>query len=94
MLGKTIYKVPKGKLLKIRLDYEEKTHTIQGIEITGDFFAYPEDSIEHLEKALLHTPLKEDMLRWRIADFVGSRQVEFIGLTVEDLTRGILRCIA
>jgi len=93
MLGNTIYKVPKGKLLKIHLDYEEKAHIIQGIEITGDFFAYPEDSIEYLEKALLHTPLKEEVLRKTITEFVSSQGVEFIGLTAEDLTQGILRCI-
>ena len=93
MLGHTIYKVPKGKLLKIHLDYEEKAQIIQKIEITGDFFAYPEDSIEHLEKALLQTSLREEVLRKTIAEFVSSYGVEFIGLTAEDLTQGILRCV-
>ena len=94
MLGHTIYKVPKGKLLKIHLDYEEKANILRGIEITGDFFAYPEDSIERLEKTLLNTPLREEALRKTITEFVSSHGVEFIGLTVEDLTQGILRCIA
>ena len=43
MKSKSIYKVPNGKLLKIFLDYDKKTQSINYINITGDFFAYPEE---------------------------------------------------
>ena len=50
MYLKSIYKVPNGKLLKVSLDYDEVDNSIEQIRITGDFFAYPEESIELIEK--------------------------------------------
>ena len=41
MRTKSVYKIPKGKLLKISLDYNKKTNIINDLNISGDFFAYP-----------------------------------------------------
>ena len=52
MQSKSIYKVPNGKLLKIFLEFNEKNNSIESIKITGDFFAYPEETIEIMENKL------------------------------------------
>ncbi len=53
MQSKSVYKVPNGKLLKIFLDYDEKSNLINELSITGDFFAYPEEAIELMENKLI-----------------------------------------
>ncbi len=44
------YKVPGGKLIRIRMELEDEV--IKRIKITGDFFIYPEETIERLEEEL------------------------------------------
>jgi hypothetical protein len=48
MKANTTYKIPQGKLLRISLEYNEKKEIIDKISIMGDFFAYPEESMELL----------------------------------------------
>ncbi len=84
------YKVPNGKLLKIQLSYDDQTKKIQTIYITGDFFAYPEEAIEHLETHLQHIKLDQSTLNKTIQDFIDTNHVQFIGIDAESLTKTIL----
>jgi hypothetical protein len=93
MKSKSIYKVPNGKLLKIFLDYNEKTKNINSINITGDFFAYPEEAIETLEEKLKNTIIKKEILMEKISTIINEKNIEFIGLNAEGLTDGIMLCL-
>lgn len=90
---KSVYKVPNGKLLKIFLDYDNKNNLINNISITGDFFAYPEESIEIMEKKLKDTLLIKDDLLKKINSVIKRYNIEFIGLDAEALVEGIIRCV-
>lgn len=90
---KSIYKVPNGKLLKIILDYSSKNRSINNISITGDFFAYPEESIDIMEKKLKDTLLIKENLLEKINSVIKKYNIEFIGLDAEGLVEGILRCL-
>ena len=79
-----------GKLLKIFLDYNEKTNSITKINITGDFFAYPEESIETMENELKNVSLNRENLFGKIDSIIKEHNIEFIGLNAEGLTEGIL----
>ena len=92
MLSRSVYKVPHGKLLKISVDFNEKNGTIKNIKITGDFFAYPEESIELMEHQLKNTTLERDQLLKKIRSIIEGNKIEFIGLDAEGLTEGILLC--
>ena len=92
MQSKSIYKVPNGKLLKISLDYDEKNNSINEINIMGDFFAYPEESIESMENELKNTILEKESLIKKINSIIKGYNIEFIGLHAEGLTEGILMC--
>ena len=92
MQSKSIYKVPNGKLLKIYLDYDEKNNSINKINIMGDFFAYPEESIESMENELKNTILEKESLIEKINSIIKGYNIEFIGLHAEGLTEGILMC--
>lgn len=91
MEGKSVYKVPNGKLLKIFLDYNKKG-SINEISITGDFFAYPEEAVEVLENELKGVLLDKERLLEKINSVIQKNGIQFIGLDAEGLTHGILMC--
>ena len=93
MNSKSVYKVPNGKLLKINLDYNEKTNNIENVRITGDFFAYPEESIEIIEEKLKRTKLEKGTLIEIIQSIINENKIEFIGIDAEGLTEGIMMCL-
>jgi hypothetical protein len=93
MNSKSVYKVPNGKLLKIFLEFNEKNNSIENINITGDFFAYPEEAIETMENELKNTLLKREILLEKINFIIKENNIEFIGLNAEGLTEGILMCL-
>lgn len=89
---KSVYKIPDGKLLKISLDYNERNNSIGSINITGDFFAYPEEAIEIIEENLKDTSFDRLNLRDKIESIIKENHLELIGLNVEGLTHGIMLC--
>ena len=92
MRSQSVYKVPQGKLLKISVEYNEKKNIIKNIWITGDFFAYPEEAIELLEKKLTNTILEQEQLLQKIRSIITEYHIQFIGVDAEGLTKGILMC--
>ena len=93
MNSKSIYKVPNGKLLKISLEYNEKTNVISNLKITGDFFAYPEEAIEIIENELKNIELSKDTIFRKISSIINKNNIEFIGLNAQGLTDGIMMCV-
>jgi lipoate-protein ligase A len=88
----SVYKVPQGKLLKVSLAYDPPSCTIHQVRITGDFFAYPEESVELLEQELEHAILERDVLMKKIQSLIDKHQIQFIGVDAEGLTQALLRC--
>ena len=86
---RAIYKVPNGKLLKIFLE-KDVNNMISFLNITGDFFTYPEENIEKLETHLIGTPVEEAPLTAKINDFLSKNPTDFFGLDVESLVKTIL----
>ena len=93
MISKSVYKIPNGKLLKILLDYDEKNNSINSVKITGDFFAYPEESIEVIENKLKNLMLDKESLLSKINSVIDENNIQFIGLNAEGLVDGILMCL-
>jgi hypothetical protein len=91
MQSKSVYKIPDGKLLKISLNYND--NKITEIKIMGDFFAYPEEAIETMEKKLKDSYLNKESLLNKINSVIKENNIEFIGLTAEGLTDGIMMCL-
>ncbi len=92
MRSQSIYKVPKGKLLKISLEYNQDNNVIKNIRITGDFFAYPEEAIERMEREINGTLLEKKQLLEKIHSIINVDHIHFIGLDAESLVQGILMC--
>jgi lipoate-protein ligase A len=87
-LGKATYKVKGGKMINISVI--KKRDEIQKIKITGDFFLYPEESIEDLEEVLLGKPLNEQELSNTIRKFMEDNYITILGASPEDLAKCIL----
>lgn len=91
MQSKSVYKIPNGKLLKISLEYNN--NVVSEIRIMGDFFAYPEEAIEIMEKELKNSLLNRESLLKKINSVIKENKIEFIGLNAEGLTDGIMMCL-
>ncbi|VVB62282.1 Lipoate-protein ligase A subunit 2 [uncultured archaeon] len=92
MRSQSVYKVPQGKLLKISVEYNKRNNVIKNIWITGDFFAYPEETIELIEKKLRNTVIDQEQLLEKIRSVITEYHIQFIGVDAEGLTKGILMC--
>ncbi|MCF2142471.1 MAG: hypothetical protein K9W42_02065 [Candidatus Heimdallarchaeota archaeon] len=57
---------------------------IEQISLTGDFFVYPEDSLEQFENSLIGVPINKEALSEAIAAFYSQQQFLTPGITVED----------
>jgi len=86
---KNVYK--SKKLIRVFLEYNERSRTIHAIKITGDFFIYPEESIEKLEGSLVGSKLERDIIRQRID--VALKNSEVFGFDNESITEAILGCV-
>ncbi|MBD3204703.1 hypothetical protein GF327_10510 [Candidatus Woesearchaeota archaeon] len=87
--GKSVTKKKEEKLLKIDLNF--KNNKITDIKIKGDFFAYPEEAIEKLEKELIDCKLDSDSLTDKIKYFMKKNKVKLFGLSVESIAEGIMK---
>ncbi len=87
---KNIYKVPDGKLLKIKIEIQEEK--IESIRINGDFFAYPEDSIELIEKALTKENFEKESISKKVQETITSNNLEVYGFDNNSLADAIMGC--
>ncbi len=78
------------KLLKIELIFQEKTHYIHSIKITGDFFVHPEEAIETLEASLVGIKLEKESLRNKISHVL--KDCQLYGFDVDSLADSIIQC--
>ena len=83
-------KAKNGKLLKCTLVNRNKR--IDKIRITGDFFMYPEEKIEELEKELMGVELKRECIAQKIDCFFLSG-VTTLGAKKEDFVEVIMLAV-
>ena len=89
---KKTYNIYKSKkLIKISLEYDEDSKIINSITITGDFFLYPEETLDELEDNLIGTKLGKDEIKQKIEKCLNRS--EAFGFDSESLTDAILGCL-
>ncbi len=81
------YKATKG-LIRIRLEAEDGA--IKDLEISGDFFMYPEDRLWELEKFLIGKRIEKASLVNEISSFYDHFEVRSPGVVPEDFANAIL----
>ena len=79
------------KLIRVSLEYDRHSKIINSIAITGDFFLYPEESLDGLELSLIGTKLEKDSVKQKVEKcLTGS---EAFGFDSESMTDTILGCL-
>ncbi|MFQ6084783.1 MAG: lipoate protein ligase C-terminal domain-containing protein [Candidatus Bathyarchaeia archaeon] len=86
--SKAELKVEGGKLVKVRLRL--KDGRIDKIEITGDFFAFPEDLIEGIERGLIGLKPRQKRIIDTIRGTVRRDGGGILGVKPEHIARAIL----
>jgi len=84
------YKAAKGL---IRVKAEVESGGLREIQIAGDFFMYPEDSLWELERALVGTEVSRDKILSRVKAFYERTGVLTPGVVPEDFAEAIVRAV-
>ncbi|HLC45497.1 MAG TPA: biotin--protein ligase [archaeon] len=88
-LGVATEKVPGGKLLRVKAWVSEDGSVIEKTQVTGDFFAHPEDCVLEIEKALsgAKASLDEKALGERVGRVVEARKAVLVGVDPTAIAR-------
>lgn len=79
------------KLIKVSLEYDEDSKIIKSIIIRGDFFLYPEETLDELEVSLIGTKLEKDDIKQKIEKCLNGS--EAFGFDSESMADAILGCL-
>lgn len=86
------YKVPGGKLVKV--DFTVAGDTLTDVVVSGDFFLYPEETLDDIRAALEGMPVLADADA--IADRIRSGidpSAELLGTSPEAIATAVLRAL-
>ncbi len=92
MHGVSTEKVQGGKLLRVKVDCEEKINKAQ---ITGDFFAHPEDVIEKIENSLIgmRSDATESEIKSTIDDVIAKTNADIAGIDAVAIARNLVKAV-
>lgn len=82
------YKIPKGKMVKVRVNVDK--NSIRDITILGDFFLHPEDTLPQIEQGLVGTTADEDCITDVIQSVLDTQKAVLIGASARDLAKAIM----
>ncbi|UPM45115.1 hypothetical protein [Halocatena salina] len=84
MEGTAAHKVSDGKLVEVRVTYDE---AFENVTIRGDFFLEPPTALEELEAAIEGLPTDSD--RARIVGAIQGVEAQLIGFDAEALATAL-----
>ena len=92
MEGSARQKVQGGKLITVKLRYSDR---IEEIQILGDFFLYPENSLPKIEESVLgmKSTSSAEQLAKRIWDAMSAGGIELIGATPQAIAQTIIEAM-
>ena len=76
------YKVPGGKLLRVKLKVEDEKITF--LQLTGDFFMEPETDLEELEVRLVGSKAEPVLIEATVKSFFSGRKTMIVGVSPSD----------
>ncbi len=89
MVYESSYKVPGGKLIKVRVAVEDDR--ISRIIITGDFFLHPESTLPEIEESLLGCTLDKEKIAGRVQSALDANSAYAVGFTASDMAEAIMK---
>ena len=88
ILQEANYKVPGGKLVKIKL--RVSSEKIEQVRILGDFFLHPEETILAIEESLIGSIKDETSIIEKIEQTLNEADATLIGATASDFSKVIM----
>jgi lipoate---protein ligase len=76
------------KLLRVAVTAENGC--IVRLDLSGDFFIYPEDGVDRLEMSVKGCAIAENEILNRMRDTINDAGMELVGLTPETIASAIL----
>lgn len=89
MQGVHTEKAPGGKLLRIKVDFNQEGGIIEDVQMHGDFFIHPEDFIDDIEQLLVNLDQKdtEESIAAALNRLVEDEGAELVGVTPEAIAK-------
>lgn len=86
MLGVATEKVPGGKLVRVKVDFDSRINKVQ---ITGDFFMHPEEMVEEIERCFTNEGVDFDniFLKNKIEELIKKNNIMLVGVSADDIIR-------
>ena len=86
-------KVEGGKFARIKLEVEG--NSLKDVKITGDFFLYPEETLEKIELSLrgMKIPFDAARVEKKIGKVIEEENAELVGITAKDIAEMIGECL-
>ncbi len=88
VMREAVYKVPNGKMLRVRL--ESSGDTIDYVVIMGDFFLHPEELLSVIEGELSGQKIDSEELTARIARIIRDNNAVLLGASPADIVHAII----
>jgi lipoate-protein ligase A len=88
LLNKSSYKIPGGKLVKVKLD--TSSGKISDVKILGDFFLHPEETLQRIEESLIGSTADETSVENIVAQALTESDATLIGATAADIAKTIM----
>lgn len=76
-------KIEGGKMISMHWTVEK--NKITEIKISGDFFLYPEEILEQIEKELIESELNLEIITTKIQKIIKNNNGEFFGISAKDI---------
>ena len=89
MQGVDTEKVPGGKLLRVKVEFNPEGSVIEDVEMNGDFFIHPEEFVEDIEQILVNLDQKdsEQSIAAALQRLIEDEGAELVGITPESIAR-------
>lgn len=89
MQGVHTEKVPGGKLLRIKVDFNPEDRIVEDVQMQGDFFIHPEEFVEDVEQLLVNLDQKdsEESIAAALQRLVEDEGAELVGITPESIAK-------
>lgn len=87
------YKPAGEKLLRLKIDLDEKNNTIREVKIYGDFFIHPEESIDEIEKVFKNRRIDFNTLEEDLHNLIEHKGITMIGISVKGIIEGIRKAL-
>ncbi len=86
---KSVVKENGEKLLRLFL--MEEGGIIDSVKLTGDFFLYPEEGVDAIERSLAGVPCREKEIVDAVITAMKENSIEMVGLSPQSIARAILQ---